>query len=58
MNTYQQSDYFDAPNQERQLYVKAYNELQQEFPNAVLPIVVIKERMEQIQARDASEESQ
>ncbi len=41
-------NFFDASPTQRRLYTQAYNELLKEFPNVVLPIDVISQRMQEI----------
>ena len=53
MTTENNNTYFDTTPEQRKLYTAAYNELQKELPNTVLPVSVIEDRMRQITARDA-----
>lgn len=56
MTTEATADYFDMPLQRRQLYAQAYNELQKEFPDVVLPVYAIERRMGEIETRQTQPE--
>lgn len=44
----QPAGFFDASPTQRRLYTQAYNELQREHPDAVIPVDLINERMQKI----------
>ena len=46
-------DFFNASPTQRRLYTQAYNELQKELPNVVLPIDAIRQRMQEIENRNS-----